>query len=143
MNAEQLLRAYNAGERDFPNYLIKDSREGLLKGVDLSGINLDSSILKFDLSGAIVRNANFQNAVWDYVSWEDVDSSGSDFTGFRNGVGCAFIRCNFNDTIWTGAHLWQVGFVECTFNNADFGDPDFRDVSCELHFMSERQYFGD
>ena len=143
MNAEQLLREYAAGERDFPNYLIKDSRKGLLKGVDLSGIDLSNSVLKFDLSGAIVRNAHFRNAVWDYVSWEDIDFSDSDFTGFRNGVGCAFIRCNFNDTIWNGADLWQVGFVDCTFKNANLGDPDFLEASCELHFMSEREFFGD
>ena len=86
MNAEQLLREYAAGERDFP-YLIDDSRKGLLKGVDLSGIDLSNSVLKFDLSGAIVRNAHFRNAVWDYVSWEDIDFSDSDFTRFKNAIG--------------------------------------------------------
>ena len=142
MSVKGLLEEYAAGERDFCHRIIDDSMEVSLKGVDLSGIDLSNSTLRFDLSGAIVRNANFRDAVWDYVSWEDVDFSGSDFTGFRNYTGCAFIRCNFNDTIWTGADLWQVGFVECTFNNADFGDPELLEASCELHFMSEREYFG-
>lgn len=135
---EELLIRYAAGERDFTNLSIRDSCEGLLRGVDLSGINLEGSSLAVDFSGSILRKANFRYTVWDIVRWEDIDFSGSDFTGINNGVGCAFIRCNFNDTIWSQANLWQAGFVGGTSTNAKFDDALFS----EVHFMSESKFFG-
>lgn len=57
ITVEELLRRYAAGERDFTKVYIRDSREGLMKGIDLSGINLEGSSLSFDFSGAILRKA--------------------------------------------------------------------------------------
>lgn len=91
-----------------------------------------------NFSGSILRRANFRYTIWDIVTWKDIDFTGSDFTGINNIVGCAFIRCNFNDTIWSQADLWQACFVDCTSTNANFDDALFS----EVHFMSESQFFG-
>lgn len=138
ITVEELLSRYAAGERDFTNVVIYDSRKGLLRDVDLSGINLEGSSLMVNFSGSILRTANFRYTVWDIVRWEDIDFSGSDFTGINNIVGCAFMRCNFNDTIWSQANLWQACFVSCILTSANFDDALFS----EVHFMSESEFFG-
>ncbi|MBE8986510.1 pentapeptide repeat-containing protein [Nostoc sp. LEGE 12450] len=66
ITAEELLSRYAAGERDFTRF-IEDSREGLIRGLDLSNINLEASILIIDLSGAILRN-DFDNADFSEVN---------------------------------------------------------------------------
>ena len=71
------------------------------------------------------------------MSWKDVDFSGSDFTGFSNSIGYSLIRCNFNDTIWTQADLWQVCIVD-EHSNVNFEDADF----CDVKFMSYSEYLG-
>jgi uncharacterized protein YjbI with pentapeptide repeats len=138
ITVEELLRRFAAGERDFTEINIRDSREGLMRGIDLSGINLEGSSLSVDFSGAILRETNFRYTVWDIVTWEDIDFSGSDFTGINNVVGCAFIRCNFNDTIWSKANLWQACFVDSTLTTANFDDAKFS----EVNFFTESQFFG-
>ena len=68
ITVEELLSRYAAGERDFTNVVIYDSRKGLMSGVDLSGINLEGSYLAVDLSGAILSQANLRNTIWgDYA----------------------------------------------------------------------------
>ena len=49
ITVEELLKIYATGENNFTKVIIKDSRKGLLRDVDLSG--------------AIVRKANFRDAV--------------------------------------------------------------------------------
>ncbi|MEH1998876.1 MAG: pentapeptide repeat-containing protein [Nostoc sp.] len=100
ITVEELLSRYAAGERDFTCIAIYESRKGLLRGVDLSGINLEDSSLSVDFSGAILREANFRYTVWGKCSWEKADFSSSDFTGINNGVECVFVRCNFSNTNW-------------------------------------------
>lgn len=105
VTVEELLSRYTAGKRNFINSIIDDWREDLPKGVDLSGINLERSFLRIDFSSSILRKANFRYTVWDIVTWEDVDFSGSDMTGIENVNTCFFMRCNFSNTIWNQAIL--------------------------------------
>ncbi|MEH2377101.1 pentapeptide repeat-containing protein [Nostoc sp.] len=86
ITVEELLSRYAAGERDFTYVAIYDWREDLLRGVDLSGINLEGSALSVDFTGAILREANFRYTVWGDCHWHKADFSGSDFTGINNGV---------------------------------------------------------
>lgn len=126
---EELLKRYATGERNFTKVIIEDSREGLLRGVDLSGINLEGSIIIVDFSGAILRKANFRYTVWgDHCSWQETDFSGSDFTGINNESSCVFVRCNFSNTIWDQADLWQSTFENCDLTGADFDNADFSEV---------------
>lgn len=134
---EELLRRYAAGERDFTRLDIWDWRDNMFRGVDLSGINLESSYLRVDFSGAILRKANFRYTIWDIPTWEDIDFTGSDFTGINNVVGCAFIDCNFSNTVWNQADLWQSKFVDCEVDSAEFGETKF----CEVRFMTKREFF--
>lgn len=128
ITVEELLRRYAAGERDFTNIAIRDSREGLLRGVDLSGINLEGSALSFDLSGAILRKTNLRNTVWYCGCWENVDFSGSDMTGINNSDSYVFIRCNFSNTIWDQADLFQSTFEDCDMTGANFDNASFAEV---------------
>ncbi|WP_442935868.1 pentapeptide repeat-containing protein [Nostoc sp.] len=92
-----------------------------------------------DLSGAILRKANLRNTVWgDHCRWQEANFSGSDFTGINNESSCVFVRCNFSNTIWDQADLWQSSFVDCTSTNANFDDAKFS----EVRFTSESSFFG-
>ncbi|MDM9580574.1 pentapeptide repeat-containing protein [Nostoc sp. GT001] len=139
ITAEELLQRYAAGERDFTGS-IKDRRKGFFRGVDLSGIDLGACFIKIDFSGATMRNAIFCNAKWDFVVWEDIDFTCSDFTGVQDITGSTFINCNFSDTIWNGANLWQPGFVQCTGVSFD----DFRNARVpEIKFLTKFEFFGN
>jgi uncharacterized protein YjbI with pentapeptide repeats len=129
ITVEELLNRYTAGERDFSGIYIRDSREGLMRGIDLSGINLENSSLSVDFSGAILKKANFRYTVWgDHCSWENADFSGSDFTGINNIVECVFVRCNFSNTIWDQADLWQSTFQDCDLTGANFKNASLVEV---------------
>ncbi|MUG91767.1 hypothetical protein F7734_04445 [Scytonema sp. UIC 10036] len=139
INAEELLSLYAAGRRDFTTDIIKDRHEGFFKGVDLSGINLEGSRIDIDFSGARMKNASFRHTKWRFIKWEDVYLTGSDFTGMNNIVGCTFINCDFSNTTWSKANLWQTSFVECISPDFDsFKDAQFS----EIQFFSKSQYFG-
>ncbi len=131
ISIRELLSRYDAGERNFTRVIVDEFGDGLLRGVDLSDINLENSYLAIDFSGAVLRRANFRYTIWSIIVWEDVDFTGSDFTGINNGVGCYFIRCNLSNTIWTKADLWQSTFVECEEATAEFSDADFCEVEWE------------
>ncbi|MGB3761562.1 MAG: pentapeptide repeat-containing protein [Rivularia sp. (in: cyanobacteria)] len=139
INIRELLSKYNAGERNFTGVTIFDIDDGLLRGVDLSGINLENSFLWADFSGAILRRVNFRYTIWNIIVWEDIDFTGSDFTGINNLVGCDFIRCNLSNTIWTKAELWQSYFVDCEVATAKFSDANF----CDVRFTSGKRFFGE
>ncbi|BAY82089.1 rfrA pentapeptide repeat-containing protein [Calothrix parasitica NIES-267] len=136
---KELLSRYNAGERNFTDITILEIDDGLLRGIDLSGINLENSDLWADFSGAILRGVNFRYSMWHIAAWEDIDFTGSDFTGIHDAVGCDFIRCNLSNTIWTKAELWQSRFIGCEDATADFSDADF----CEVKFFTEKRFFGE
>ncbi len=129
ITVDELLRKYTNGERDFTYVSIySSSRKSLFRGVDLSGINLEGSALSVDLSGAILREANFRYTVWGKCSWENTDFSSSDFTGINNGVECVFVRCNFSNTIWDQANLWQSTFEDCDLTGANFDNASLAEV---------------
>lgn len=139
INAEELLSFYAAELRNFATATVEDRREGFFRGVDLSGINLKGCFIDIDFSGAVMRNAIFSYAKWELVVWEDIDFSGSDFTGIKGITGSTFINCNFRDTIWDGANLWQACFVECA--RPDFGS--FKNVRVPgINFLTKFDYFG-
>ena len=75
------------------------------------------------------RLTHHPNTVWgDHCSWQEADFSGSDFTGINNVVECVFVRCNFSNTIWDQADLWQSTFEDCDLTGADFDNADFSEV---------------
>lgn len=126
---EELLIRYAAGERDFSRVIIEELKEGLLKDVDLSGINLEDSILIIDLSGATLKEANLRNTRWgNHCDWKETDFSGCDFTGINNESSCVFVRCNFSNTIWDKADLWQSTFEDCNLTDAKFDNAEFCEV---------------
>lgn len=128
ITVEELLTRYTAGERDFIYVVIDDWREDLPKGIDLSGINLEGSVLNIDFSGSIVRRANLRSTIWDFWKWEGADLSGSDMTGINNTDSCVFVRCNFSNTIWSLANLFQSTFEDCNLTGANFDNASLAEV---------------
>ena len=119
---EELLSRYATGERNFINIEIWDWRRGLFKGVDLSGINLEKSAIDIDLSDAILKNANFRNTIWGGNTWESTNFTGSDMSGVHFNESCFFVNCNFSETVWNQAELFQSTFKDCNLWLADFND---------------------
>ena len=78
ISVKQLLSRYNTGERNFTDVTIFDIDDGLLRGVDLSGINLENSHLWADFSGAILRGVNFRYTIWDIIVGKDIDFTATD-----------------------------------------------------------------
>ena len=109
--------------------LSSEQRKGLMNGVDLSSINLESSYLAADFSGAILRKANLRNTIWgDYCRWKQADFSGSDMTGINIESSCLFTRCNFSNTIWDEADLFQSTFEDCNLAGANFDNASLAEV---------------
>lgn len=132
ITGEELLKRFIAGERNFSGVFVKSRQERLFLGVNLSGVNFERATLSVDFSGATMRDSNFRYSVWGgHLSWEDVDFTGSDFTGINNEVGCIFTRCNFSDTIWSEADLWQSTFKDCNTWSANFYEACFSEVHFE------------
>lgn len=128
MTAEELLEGYAAGKRDFSKIDISDLREGLFQGIDLCDINLEGSSLDIDFSGAILRRANLRYTIWHFWKWENVDLSSSDMTGINNISTCIFVRCNFRNTIWNQADLFQSTFQDCDLVGANLDNTHFSEV---------------
>ncbi len=128
MTAEELLQRYIAGGRNFSGIVISELREGLFRGINLSDINLEGSSIDIDFSGAILRRANLRYSVWHFWKWENVDLSGSDMTGINNICTCIFVRCNFSNTIWDQADLFQSTFKDCDLLGANFDNTKFSEV---------------
>ena len=98
----------------------------------MSEINLERATLNVDFSGAVMRNSNLRYSLWGHhCSWTNVDFTGSDFTGINNGVECVFTRCNFSDTIWDEAELWQSTFKDCITLRAKFSKARLAEVDFE------------
>ncbi|WP_442949726.1 pentapeptide repeat-containing protein [Nostoc sp.] len=47
----------------------------------------------------------------------------------NNGVECVFVRCNFSNTIWDQADLWQSTFKDCNLTGVNFDNADFSEVN--------------
>jgi hypothetical protein len=93
MKAEELLRRYAAGERDFTGFNLRDvnlsgsnpTEDIFIYDVDLSDINLSGS----DLTNAILAGANLTGA-----NFSNANLSGSDLA-----------QCNLTNVNFSGANL--------------------------------------
>lgn len=116
--AEDLIRHYQAGQRDFRGILLRPGPTGKirldhanLKGVDLRGVSLyGASMVEADLSDADLSGANLSHAV--------------------------LVRANFRGATLRNANFYQADVRDAGFADADLTGADFsnaRDVP----------YFGD
>ncbi|KAF3890232.1 MULTISPECIES: pentapeptide repeat-containing protein [Nostocales] len=115
INAEELLRRYATGERDFAD--IKFSAR-LLDGEDLREINLSGAdLIRVDLSGTNLRNANLSGARLicanlTAANLEGANLFGADLSG-ADCIGTNFRDADLSETIlsgtdFTGADLYGV-----------------------------------
>lgn len=128
ITANELLSRYTAGERDFPNMYIGLNEIVYFSGCDLSGINLEGSGVNCKLNDAVFRESNLRRSDWEFAIAKNVDFSGSDLTGFISPQGCVFRNCQFKNTIWSQANLWNTKFESCDISGADFADAKFSGV---------------
>ena len=103
MEAEELLRRYAAGERDFTGIQISRCD---LRDVDLSGANFTKASFKgrVDLSGANLSGANFTKAYLGGVDFRGTNLSGA----------------NCRDAYLSGTELEEVNFTRANLVNAVF-----------------------
>jgi len=74
-NSEQLLDAYEKGERDFSNSDLKDAN---LKNADLSNVNFEGANLRWtNLDETDLRGANFKSADLRGTSFRGADLRGA------------------------------------------------------------------
>jgi uncharacterized protein YjbI with pentapeptide repeats len=125
MTAEDFLKLYREGQRDFP-------------GADLSGMSFDCEDLSdINLAGANLRgtklcennlaNANFQNADLRGVKisaecrGHNIDFSDTNFeaTGMYEGI---IEKANFSRANFRNASFAQFLMTGCNFNAADFSN---------------------
>lgn len=125
MKAEEFLKLYKEGRRDFPG---ADLSEMYLTCEDLSSINLAGAILrKTVLCETNLANANFQNAdlrdveISAEIRGSNIDFSGANFegTGMYEGIieKANFSRANFKDSSFA-----QFSMTDCNFNSSDFSN---------------------
>lgn len=111
MTAEELLRRYASGERDF-------------SGVDLSYISLrDFSMFKVNFSNANLKGAKFTVAVMNYVNFSGADLSETRLAG-------EFAGCSFKS-----AHLKGANLRGSDLTGADFTDADLFFILCDSIYL--------
>jgi BTB/POZ domain-containing protein KCTD9 len=137
MKAEEFLKLYKDGQRDFPG---ADLSEMDLTCEDLSGINLAGATLrKTTLCETNLANANFQNAdlrdveIIAETRGSNIDFSSANFegTGMYEGIieKANFSRANFKD----------ASFAQYLMNECDFSGTDFTNAwLSETQFMAGR-----
>ncbi len=125
MKAEEFLKLYKEGQRDFPG---ADLSEMDFTCEDISNINLAGATLrKTTLCETNLANANFQNAdlreveITAETRGSNIDFSGANFegTGMYEGIieKANFSRANFKD-----ASFAQFLMTNCNFNGSDFSN---------------------
>ena len=126
MTAEELLRRYAAGERDFT-------------GVDLSEARLSFK----NLSNIILRDAYLGYAIMDDTNLSHADLSGANMEGISLGEACLkganltgaiLIDAVFGQTYFRDANLSYVDLTgadlsESSFNNANLSHADLTAAS--------------
>ena len=106
---EQLLRLYEAGERDFSGSDLDTDPHNDMNGVHLDGINLSESFVVASFREASLRGASFRRA-----NVKTCDFSGADLrdADFRGAGLCA--------TTFTGAHIEGAKFAAAYFHSYEF-----------------------
>ncbi len=128
ITADELIRQYNRGNRDFRRIRIWDWRNDVFNGVDLRGINLEDTFIDINLSGAILRNANFKNSIWVSGDWQNIDFTDSNMIGVSNVDSFIFTRCDFSGTVWSNVKFFQSTFVDCNLSFTDFDNASLVEV---------------
>jgi uncharacterized protein YjbI with pentapeptide repeats len=137
MSAEELLRRYAAGERDFPGVDLSNANLNIagledyepgkndLSGINLSGANLEkASINCVNLSGANLQSANLTGASLYAMALIDADLSDAI-------LDYAEISADLTDAIVRGAILECTGFYRADLTRTDFTGAYFLGVSGE------------
>ena len=152
MDAQELLRRYAAGERDFSKARLRgimldmtDLKDINLSGADLSGADLSGA----DLSGANLSGARLCEGIFIKVNFSGADLSGADLT--YSGI----IKSNFTKAILDGAKMGGEGGViedSCfdkaslrgaTFIMASIGHTTMRDAVLDGTSFGGDYFFSD
>jgi hypothetical protein len=140
LSAEELLKRYACGDRDFRN---ADLREIRLCGVDLHGSNLSGADLcGADLTNAMLADTDLHEADLRRTVLEGAILRGSNLNGADLG-GANLARANLEGADirgadFVGASLRQAILVGTKRNSrTDLAGVDLREVVCEVNLSKE------
>jgi uncharacterized protein YjbI with pentapeptide repeats len=166
---EEVLRRYEAGERDFSLIQVylsdEQSKERYLSGVNLSGANFKESDLQslvFYGQGINFSGSDLSDLDLAYAHFEDADSSGANLSGaclwranFRRAdlSGANFSRSDLQETgfhmtnlsrcKFSGAKMIDTGFGFCDLIDSDFRDAKFQNgVGFSKCDLTRANFFG-
>jgi BTB/POZ domain-containing protein KCTD9 len=131
MTAEELLRRYTSGERNFSGIRVTaEEYDSIFEGKDLSGINLCGSTLSGNWSGVNLNKALLREATgngWDLRqgNLSQANLSGSDF------IQCDLTGCNFTEAILFGTAFRQVVADGANFTRAWLRGSDLSEADLE------------
>jgi uncharacterized protein YjbI with pentapeptide repeats len=166
---EEVLRRYEAGERDFSLIKVNLSgdqcKDGYFSGVNLSGANFRESDLQrlvFYGQGINFSGSDLSDLDLAYAHFEDADSSGANLSGaclwranFRRAdlTGANFSRSDLQETgfhitnlsrcKFSGAKMIDTGFGFCDLIDSDFRDAKFLNgVGFSKCDLTRANFFG-
>jgi uncharacterized protein YjbI with pentapeptide repeats len=117
MQAEELLRRYASGERDFSNIQLEYTDE--LSDANLSGINLSNShIDELFLQGINLSGANLKESDFGQTCLRGANLRGADLTG------ADLSHANLDSADLTGAKLTNAYIRTTTMIGANLTDAD-------------------
>jgi uncharacterized protein YjbI with pentapeptide repeats len=125
MDAEELLKGYAAGERDFAGITLSDIRLGGGGGVNLEGVNFSGAIFKNILIeryrttnitiGSKFTNCNFSYSKWSFCEMPRLVGCNLQYSVME---GCFFSR-RFIDCDWRYGQLIGADFDEFILERCD------------------------
>jgi uncharacterized protein YjbI with pentapeptide repeats len=131
MNAEEFLKRYEEGERNFSGADLRGAKLGhaVFQDVDLSNSNLENVDLSWselgsvDFSGSNLRNIYLEGAQWYRLRIREADMSGArlDHTNIEN--------CDLTASTFNSIRAFQSCMDECDLANSIFRNADLHEFS--------------
>ena len=133
---EELIRRYNAGERNFSGLTLRNvNLEGLdLRGINLSGVNLIGANLKrtnltrANLSGANLEMASIDNTILIETNFERAFIEGIFNSDFR---GANLARIHMVEGMIVGCDMERVNLGEAMLADICMGSVNLRNANLE------------
>lgn len=144
MDAEELLRRYRSGTRDFRSIILCEAN---LSRVNLSGANFSQAILSItNLSGANLSQANFSQAKLNVAKLSGANLAQADLSEAVLNV-ANLIRADLSEAILSGASLIRSELVRANLNDAlgvgiNLSEADLRETSLRQANLSHANLKG-
>lgn len=131
MDAEELLKKYAAGERDFTAILLCEAN---LSRVNLSGANFSEAILSLtNMSGTNLSEANMRKAKLNVARLSGANLSKANLSGailnVANLIRADLSAAELSEATLIRAELIRADMSEANFNGANLSEADLREAT--------------